>query len=540
MMANKNKEKTKREKTQRIQEPVITPFYLNKKLVAGIILFLEVATLITGIILLRYFANGNYIWIYWIIRALCWLVLIPIVNSRMDAAYKIIWLVVMVLVPVLGATLYLLFANKKFSKKEKKSVGNVHKELDKFMSYSSKGVLKKIDPDKEPNAYNIARYIHSNGRTNIFDNTETTYYPWGEDVFPVMLEKLRNAKHYIFMEYFIIEQGHFWNSILDILIEKAKAGLDVRVMYDDLGCMNTLPNDYDQYLESVGIKCCVFAPIRPFLDIRMNNRDHRKILVIDGHTGFTGGINIADEYINEKIRFGKWKDNAIMLHGNGVFGLTSLFLETWSRLKNEEVVDFNQYLSTKYLDETTSFKSDGFVQAYGSIPYTFETIGLNVYQDIIFRAKKYLYISTPYLILNDEMMNAIKMAAKNGVDVRLLTPHIPDKKIVFGITRSFYRQLVEAGVRIYEYVPGFVHAKTFIADDEMATVGTINLDYRSLFLHSENGVFLYKTKSIKDIKKDFETSFMVSKEYTLEVMDKEFTPAYRFIVAILRLFAPML
>ena len=540
-MAKKPKEeKVKREKTRVIQEPKITPFYINKKLIAGLILFFEVAILLTAIILLRVFANGNYIWIYWIIRALCWLVLIPIVNSRMDPAYKITWLVLMVFLPVLGATLYLLFANKKFTKKEQKRVDRINKELDSIMSYSSHGMIKKINIDKDPNAYNIAQYIRRTGHTDIYDNTETTYYPWGEEAFPVMIDKLKKAKHYIFMEYFIVEQGHFWNDILDVLIQKAEEGVDVRVMYDDLGCMKTLPNDYDQYLESVGIKCCVFAKIRPFLDIRMNNRDHRKILVIDGHTGFTGGINIADEYINEKIRFGKWKDNAIMLHGNGVFGLTTLFLQAWSSLRNEKIEDFTPYLPTRYLDETTSFKTDGLVQPYGSIPYTFETIGLNVYQDIIFRAKKYLYISTPYLILNSEMMNAIMMAAKNGVDVRMLTPHIPDKKIVFGITRSFYKQLVEAGVRVYEYIPGFVHAKTFIADDEMGTVGTINLDYRSLFLHSENGVFLYKTKTLKDIKQDFEETFMVSKEYTLEVIDKEFPVWYRLFVAVLRLFAPLL
>lgn len=533
-------EKVKREKTRRIQEPKITPFYINKKLIAGLILFLEVAALVTAIVLLRVFANGDYIWIYWIIRALCWLVLIPIVNSRMDPAYKITWLVIMVFLPVLGATLYLLFANKKFNKKEQKKVDGINKELDRINTYSSHGLLRKLNVDKDPDAYNIAKYIKKVGHIDIYDNTETTYYPWGEEAFPVMIEKLKNAKHYIFMEYFIIEQGHFWNSILEVLIQKAEEGVDVRVIYDDLGCMATLPNDYDQYLESVGIKCCIFAKIRPFLDIRMNNRDHRKILVIDGHTGFTGGINIADEYINEKIRFGKWKDNAIMLRGNGVFGLTTLFLQAWSQLRDEKIDDFAPYLPAKYLSETVPFKNDGLVQPYGSIPYTFETIGLNVYQDIIFRAKKYLYISTPYLILNSEMLNAIMMASKNGVDVRLLTPHIPDKKIVFGITRSFYRPLVEAGVRVYEYVPGFVHAKTFIADDEMGTVGTINLDYRSLFLHSENGVFLYKTKTLKDIKQDFEETFLVSKEFTLDIIEKEFPLWYRLFVDVLRLFAPLM
>ena len=530
-------EKVKREKTRTIKEQSLTPFYLNKKLIAGLFLIIEVGAIIAGAILLATYVNTT---IYFVVTLVASLMVIPIVNSKMDPSYKIAWLVVMVFLPVLGAFLYLMFANKKFTRKERLKVEATHAKLDQIMTYSAAGVSKKINIDRDPNAYNIAQYIRKNGHTEIYNDTETTYYPWGEDAFPVMIRELKKAKHYIFMEYFIIEQGHFWNSILEVLIEKAKAGVDVRVMYDDLGCMKTLPNDYEKYLESVGIKCVIFAPIRPFLDIRMNNRDHRKICVIDGHTGFTGGINIADEYINEKIRFGKWKDNAIMLRGDGVFGLTSLFLQTWSVLRNEPIDDFAPYTPNKYASETTQFKSDGLVQAYGSIPYTFETIGLNVYEDIIYRARKYLYISTPYLILNSEMENAIKMAAKNGVDVRLLTPHIPDKKMVFGITRSFYKPLVEAGVRVYEYAPGFVHAKTFIADDEMGTVGTINLDYRSLFLHSENGVFLYKTKCLKDIKQDFETCFGVSKEYTLEVIRRDFPLWYRIFVAVLRLFAPLM
>ena len=535
-MSKKKTENELNRKAKRIQEPTFTPFYVNKKIVAALILFIEVVAIVVLAILLANYVNTT---IYFIISGVAILVLIPIVNSKMDPSYKITWLVLMVILPVFGALLYILFANKKFTKREKKKMAGTMESLEKILSYSSTGVLSRIDPNKDPDAYSIGHYIRKYSTTDIYNNTETTYYPWGEDAYPVMLEKLKQAKHYIYMEYFIIQQGKFWNSILEILKEKAKEGLDVRVIYDDMGCMKTLPNKYDDYLRSVGIKCVVFAPIRPFLDVRMNNRDHRKILVIDGHTGFTGGINLADEYINEKIRFGKWKDNAIMLRGDGVFGLTSLFLTTWNRIRGENIDDFTPYLPSTYAKETIPFKSDGLVQAYGSIPYTFETIGLNVYQDICFRAKKYLYISTPYLILNDEMANAITMAAKNGVDVRLLTPHIPDNRVVFGITRSYYKQLIEAGVKIYEYIPGFVHAKTFLADDTLGTVGTINLDYRSLFLHSENGVFLYKTKSLKDIKNDFEETFKVSKEITLEMV-KSLPIWYRFIIAFLRIFAPLL
>ncbi|MCR4879431.1 MAG: phosphatidylserine/phosphatidylglycerophosphate/cardiolipin synthase family protein, partial [Bacilli bacterium] len=356
---------------------------------------------------------------------------------------------------------------------------------------------------------------------------------------PVMLEKLKSAKHYIFMEYFIIDPGKFWDSILEVLLQKVKEGVEVRLIYDDLGCFSTLPEDYDKYLNGKGIKCLRYSPLKPIIDIRMNNRDHRKIMVIDGHTGFTGGINIADEYINEIMRFGKWKDNAIMLEGDGVFGLTNLFLSTWVRITGEETPNFKDYLPARYAIEVPSFKANGYVSVYGSIPYTYETVGLNVYEMLCYEARERLDIATPYLILNKEMESAICNAAKRGVRVRLLTPHIPDKKTVFELTRANYRMLLRSGVEIYEYSPGFVHAKMFLVDDRIATVGTINLDYRSLFLHSENGCLLYNTESIKDIANDFDETFKVSEQFELKKYNA--TPLRKKIFRlILQVFAPLM
>jgi len=478
--------------------------------------------------------------VYFVAEIFAIIVAIPIINSRMDPSYKITWLAFMVINSVLGAVFYLLFANKKFTKKEKAKNAPVLKSLNQAMNSSeSNGVANRLQPDRDGEIYNLAHYIRKYSYTDTYANTRTTYYPWGEKAFPVMIEKLKKAKHYIFMEYFIIDEGLFWDSILEVLLQKVKEGVEVRIIYDDLGCLSTLPEDYDKFLNSQGIKCYRYSPLKPIVDIRMNNRDHRKIMVIDGHTGFTGGINIADEYINEIVRFGKWKDNAIMLEGDGVFGLTNLFLSTWVRITNEDTPNFKDYLPSKYASETETIRAKGFVSVYGSIPYTYETVGLNIYEMLCYAAKKTLDIATPYLILNKEMENAICNAAKSGVRVRLLTPHIPDKKTVFELTRANYKMLLRSGVEIYEYTPGFVHAKMFVVDGRIATVGTINLDYRSLFLHSENGCLLYETDSIKDIVQDFEDTFRISEKFNLEKYNA--TPAKKKLLrVILKIFAPLM
>ena len=506
-----------------------------------LILLIEILGLLAIFILPYFYSELRWLNVlYFVAEIFSIIIAIPIINSRMDPAYKVTWLAFMVINSILGAVFYLLFANKKFSKKEKNKNAPVIKALNVAMNSSeSNGVSHKLQPDRDGEIYNLASYIRKYSFTDTYTNTRTTYYPWGEKAFPVMLEKLKSAKHYIFMEYFIIDQGLFWNSILDILLEKVKQGVEVRLIYDDLGCLSTLPEDYDKYLNSQGIKCYRYSPIRPIVDVRMNNRDHRKIMVIDGHTGFTGGINIADEYINEIVRFGKWKDNAIMLEGDGVFGLTNLFLSTWIRITGEQTPDFKEYLPARYAEEIEPVRAKGYVSVYGSIPYTYETVGLNIYEMLCYAATKTLDIATPYLILNKEMENAICNAAKRGVRVRLLTPHVPDKKTVFELTRANYRMLLRSGVEIYEYIPGFVHAKLFVVDNRIATVGTINLDYRSLFLHQENGCLLYETESIKDVAQDFEETFKVSEQFYLEKYNA--TPkSKKLLRTILKIFAPLM
>lgn len=503
---------------------------------------------IVGLVLIIAFLDEYF----WTIQVFFQILAIPtaliITNSKSDSAYKISWLFLLAIFPAFGIVFYLLFANKKFSKREIKKITPIVSSMKKSMEdKKTDGYIDKIDRDKDGDCYNIANYIKNCSYCNIYKDTKTTFFPWGEEAFKVMLDKLKMAKHYIFLEYFIIKPGIMWSSILNILEEKVKEGVDVRVIYDDFGSLTTLESKYYLTLRKKGIKAFAFNKIKPILDVRMNNRDHRKILVIDGYIGFTGGINIADEYINKDIRFGKWKDNAIMLEGDGVFSLTSLFLSTWLTFfhkdKNDEgnvSIDFSNFYPSKYLKETSDYKkARGLIQAYGSLPFTYESVGLNVYLNLILKAKKSIYISTPYLILNQSMLDALSLASRNGVDVKIITPGIPDKKTVFQVTKSYYEPLIEAGVEIYEYTPGFVHGKVFLVDDIMGTVGTVNLDYRSLFLHMENGTFIYKADCLNDIKKDFELTFLVCKKISLSECRKtnKFLKLYRYI---LRAFAPLL
>lgn len=500
----------------------------------ALLVLIQFAILIFAI----YLAN-TYIWIIQVIFEIIAIpVAIIIINSKADNNYKITWLFFDVVTPIFGTIFYLLFANKKFTKKEKKIVKPIKDTINSFTS--SNTYIEKINLDKEEKGYSVAKYIQNYGLSSLYSNSEVKFFCWGEDAFPYMLEKLKSAKKYIFLEYFIIHPGKMWNSILDILIQKAKEGLDVRVIYDDFGCLSTLPKNYYKKLNSYGIKSFAFNKIKPILDIRNNNRDHRKILVIDGYIGFSGGINLADEYINEEIRFGKWKDNAIMIEGEAVFSLTTLFLSIWHIFyEKDKFPSLEYYRPNNFLPDGYNLKKDGFIQPYGSVPYDVEAIGHNVYLKMINCATKYIYISTPYLILNQEMQDALTLAAKSGVDVRILVPGIPDKKLIFEVTRSYYRSLIESGVKIYEYEPGFVHGKVFLVDDIMGTVGTVNLDYRSLFLHFENGTFIYKASCLKDIYNDFNHSFALSKNISLDSCIK--TNVFRKLFRILlRIFSPLL
>lgn len=327
-----------------------------------------------------------------------------------------------------------------------------------------------------------------------------------------------------------------WDPILEILERKARAGLDVRVMYDDLGCMLTLPAHYKRVLEEKGIRCCVFNPFVPVLSSRLNNRDHRKICVIDGHTGFTGGINLADEYINAYKKHGHWKDSAVLLRGDAVWSLTLMFLSLWDYMCGTRE-DYALYHPRRYLPEPVP--GDGIVQPYTDSPLDDEAVGETVYLNLINKADRYVYITTPYLIISNEMITALTTAAKSGLDVRIITPHIADKWYVHAVTRAYYEVLIEAGVRIFEYTPGFIHAKTFTVDDEYGVVGTINLDFRSLYLHFECAAWMYRCSCIPVMREDFLRTQQVSQEVTLEEC-RGVNLVTRVVRSVLRVFAPLM
>lgn len=355
-------------------------------------------------------------------------------------------------------------------------------------------------------------------------------------MFPDMLEALKSAEHFIFMEYFIVEEGYMFDQIADILEEKAKSGVDVRFIYDDVGCISTLPPKYFRKLEERGIKCVAFNPFLPLISVVMNNRDHRKIFVVDGNIGFTGGINLADEYINKVERFGYWKDSGIRIEGDGVWNLTVMFLEMWNYIKGTSE-EYDRFKPSVYQKKT--FSQDGFVQPYGDTPLDYENVGENIYLNIISSAKDYVYIFTPYLIIDHEMLITLCNAAKRGVDVRIVTPGVPDKKTVYLLTQSYYEPLIRNGVKIYQYTPGFIHAKNFVCDDEIATVGSVNLDFRSLFLHFECGVWMYQSKAVMQVKRDCLETFAHSEEITLEFCRRR-PAAVRAVQGMMRLFAPLL
>ena len=327
-----------------------------------------------------------------------------------------------------------------------------------------------------------AWYLEHAALCPAYRNTETTYYPTGADFFPVFLRELAQAKEYIFLEYFIIAEGSMWSDVLDILTEKAAAGVEVRVIYDGVGSAPTLPSDYPQQLAQKGIRCQEFQPFRPLLSIHQNNRDHRKICVIDGVTGFVSGLNLADEYVDRKERFGYWKDNALRLRGEAVWSLAVFFLTMWNHQNPH--TDFSPFRPKALPPVNTT---GGIVVPYADTPDPADTVGADLHLQMITKAKRYLYLTTPYLVIDETITAALCTAARSGVDVRILTPHIPDKKVVFAVTQSNYPVLLEAGVRIYEFTPGFLHSKTVVADDLYASVGSCNLDYRSFYLQFENG-----------------------------------------------------
>lgn len=500
------------------------------------------------------------VFVYGAFTMLSGAVLIYIINEDQNASFKMAWIIPVLVIPVFGTLLFLFVKLQLGTKFIKKSMDDTGKIIKPLLTQNQE-VLNQL-LESEPNEAGLVRYMNNSGGYSIYDQSSVKYFPLGEDKFKEMLIQLEAAEKFIFFEYFIVANGYMWNSILDILKRKAADGVEVRFMLDGTCSLFLLPYNYPQYLNKLGIRSKMFSPIKPILSSYQNNRDHRKILVIDGRVAFTGGINIADEYINKEVRFGHWKDTAIMVTGDAVKSFTLMFLQMWN-VKERVPEDYKKYVtesnSSKNMDlkncdtehcdakncdidgnNTLSDRSaGGYVMPYGDSPFDGENIGKQVYIDIINRAKKYVHIMTPYLILDDEMVGALIYAAQRDVETIIITPHIPDKVYTYLLGRTYYRELLEKGVKIYEYTPGFVHAKVFTSDDEKAVVGTINLDFRSLYLHFECAAYIYKNPEILKMEEDYQNTLALSQEMTLEDCRK-FPLIKKFFGQVLRLFAPLM
>ena len=470
----------------------------------------------------------------WFCMLLSVLVVLWIVAGKRDPGYKIAWIIPILLFPLFGGAVYLLVGGGRLSRRRQNPLAGVNRRMAETLAKDNKAqALAPLGRD----AVNQAAYLERWACCPAYTNTATRYYPLGDDAFADMLSDLERAERYIFLEYFIIEPGVLWDSILEILTRKAQAGVDVRVIYDDVGSLYTLPAHYPRMLEERGIRCCVFNRFIPVLSIRLNNRDHRKFCIVDGRVAFTGGINLADEYINRRVKYGHWKDSVLRLEGDGAWSITAMFLSMWDGIRGET----EDYEAFRPAAAPVRLPAAGecFVQPYTDSPVDDEPVGQTVYLNLISKAKKYVYITTPYLIISDSVNTALCNAAKSGVDVRIITPHIPDKRVIFEVTRAHYQPLLEAGVKIYEYTPGFIHAKNFVVDDIYGVVGSVNLDYRSFFLHFEAGVLLFHDPCIADIKADFLDTQEKSQAISLERCRNHSLPR-RLLRMVLRLFAPLM
>ncbi|MEE0746951.1 MAG: cardiolipin synthase [Anaerovoracaceae bacterium] len=497
-----------------------------------LLLFIQVMILFGGFMILdRQILVFNYMCGF-----LAVIILMYLLNVRQNSSFKLMWIIFILAVPVAGVTFYIYTRLQPGTRFISRRVRELVEEERPFL-LPDRAMMEKVYETSKPEA-GLFRYIHDKGKYPAYGNASIKYFPLGEDKFKEMIYQLERARDFIFLEYFIVERGHMWNTILDILVRKAREGVEVRFMYDGTCTLSLLPKNYNRRMEALGIKCKIFSPMMPFLATHQNNRDHRKILVIDGHTAFTGGVNLADDYINEKVRFGHWKDTAIMVKGKAVNNFTLMFLQMWN-IEEKRKENYGRYMYTGEERYDASMRNGGYVVPYGDSPFDGENVGENVYLDILNTANEYVHIMTPYLILDEELLNAITFAAQRGVDVKIILPHIPDKKYAYWLARTHYKELITEGVRLYEYTPGFIHAKVFTSDDEKAVVGTINLDFRSLYLHFECAAYIWKNPVIGDIENDFQMTLEKCQKVTMENCN-QYNIIYRIIGRALRLIAPLM
>lgn len=516
------KEEMRTERKTNIQNSV------GRFALAAFSFLLQLAWLIgIGIALQNYLIPMNAV-----LEAIAVILSLWIFNRRdTNASFKLLWIILLLTVPIFGMSLFVLFGHK-YSRKVRKKMKEIHEKC--LASVCCEGVgdeeLSKIDKGIS----NQFRYLRKVESFPAYNCCEVMYFEDAAEGYEQIILEASKAESFIYLEYHAIQDAIAFERLHKILVEKASTGLDVRIMYDDVGSVGFLNNSFAKKLNAEGIKCKAFNKITPAFRLYMNNRDHRKISVIDGKVAFTGGFNLADEYFNITHPYGTWKDTGVRIRGKAVSSFLCMFLEMWNSSENE-LEDFSSFGKITYED----YAEEGIVLPYADSPLDTSRVGENVYLNLISHAKDKVYITTPYLVISDEMKRALEMAANRGVDIRIVTPGIPDKKIVYMLTRSYYQTLIKEGVKIYEYTPGFIHCKQYLVDDEIAAVGTINMDYRSLYHHFENGVLIYQNSSLKDIAADFEKMFVESRQIGEEFLKKQ-SWWTRFVGAMLRVLAPIM
>lgn len=484
-----------------------------------------------------YIFNESSVYFYYSTLVIAVITVIYIVNTNMIPEYKIAWITPILIFPIFGVPLYFMLGKKRFGKRKAKEYDKAYQDV-KNLLIQDEVVINKIK--KEDKFFSqVADYVYNICNTKISYGDYIEYFKVGEEYFDSLVKNLKEAKEYIFLEYFILKEGYMWDSILEVLKQKVKEGVEVRFLYDDVGSMFDIKENYYKELSLMGIKTLAFSPYRPFIDVQMNNRNHRKICVIDGKVAFTGGINIADEYINRVDRFGHWKDTGVLIKGKGVYNYILTFIQTWNMQakSNDKILEYNKYFYNidNYVDNNNSTAYSIF---FSDTPKDDENLMENIFLNIIDNAKSYVYINTPYLIIDSILFNSLVKAAKSGVDVRIAIPGTPDKKTIFMLTKAFAHELVKEKVKIYSYNKGFLHAKSFVSDDIYSIVGTANLDYRSLYLHFECGTLIRDKKLANELKKDYLDTLNDCQELSSDMLKANVF--VRIARALLRLFAPLL
>lgn len=508
----------------------IIKFFSSRLFWLALLLLLQIWLLLLAV----WGVSSMFVHLRLIFRILSLCIVCWIINRKDNPSVKLPWVILILLFPLFGGIFYLMFGTGRISPALKKEIQRLRKRT--IDALPEEDMALEALKNREAFAAVQASYLQNYCFMPVYQSTRTQYLPLGEIAFRRMLQILSKAEKFIFIEFFIISEGKMWNSMLSLLEKKAAQGIEVRVIFDDAGCMGTLPHGYQKKLQEKQIKCVVFNPFRPSLRVTLNNRDHRKLMLVDGITAITGGFNLSDEYINTVERHGHWKDSGVLLEGEAVWSFTLMFLETWNFFRPEDR-EYHRFRPSPL--PISSVPEEGFVQPYHDSPLDQELVGESVYLHVITHAMRYLYITTPYLIVDNELTTALCLAAKSGVEVKIITPGIFDHWYVHWLTQSYYPQLIEAGVQIYEYTPGFIHAKTFVADDCIATVGSVNMDYRSLYHHFECGVWMYRSEAVAQVRDDFLRLLPVCNQVTEESCRA--VPWYfRCIRSILRLFAPLI